>query len=212
MDVKTDSHQKMHRGIRNSNIELFRIISMLVIVAHHYVANSGVINEIVGITEPQLKDYFLLIWGWGGKTGINCFVLITGYFMCKSQITAEKFIKLLAEVEFYNILQHYYLCRVLPDRIHDIRMESFFGWNHPVQIDLGWLYAVFPAVLSSDPVFEQAYFCPDGKGTPTAAGMVSDSLHIDPIAGWLDGFQLYHMVQCDLSCGSISPVVSQELV
>ena len=91
-------------------------------------------------------------------------------------------------------------------------MESFFGWDHPVQIDLGWLYAVFPAVLSSDPVFEQAYFCPDGKGTPTAAGMVSGSLHIDPIAGWLDGFQLYHMVQCDLSCGSISPVVSKELV
>lgn len=110
MDVKTDSHQKMHRGIRNSNIELFRIISMLVIVAHHYVANSGVINEIVGITEPQLKDYFLLIWGWGGKTGINCFVLITGYFMCKSQITAEKFIKLLAEVEFYNIIIYAVFC------------------------------------------------------------------------------------------------------
>ena len=83
---------------------------MLVIVAHHYVANSGVINEIVGITEPQLKDYFLLIWGWGGKTGINCFVLITGYFMCKSQITAEKFIKLLAEVEFYNIIIYAVFC------------------------------------------------------------------------------------------------------
>lgn len=46
MDVKIDSHQKMHGGVRSSNIELFRIISMLVIVAHHYVANSGVINEI----------------------------------------------------------------------------------------------------------------------------------------------------------------------
>ena len=34
MDVKTDSHQKMLRGIRNSNIELFRIISMLVISNH----------------------------------------------------------------------------------------------------------------------------------------------------------------------------------
>ena len=91
-------------------------------------------------------------------------------------------------------------------------MENFFGWDHPVQIDLGWLYAVFPAVLSSDPVFEQAYFCPDGKGTPTAAGMVSGGLHIDPIAGWLDGFQLYHMVQCDLSCGSVSPLISKGLV
>ena len=83
MDVKIGSHQKMHGEVRSSNIELFRIISMLAIVAHHYVANSGVINEIVGITEPQLKDYFLLIWGWGGKTGINCFVL-TLAILCAS--------------------------------------------------------------------------------------------------------------------------------
>ena len=39
-----------------------------------------------------------------GKTGINCFVLITGYFMCKSQITLRKFLKLLLQIEFYNIL------------------------------------------------------------------------------------------------------------
>lgn len=208
MDVKTDSHQKMHRGIRNSNIELFRIISMLVIVAHHYVANSGVINEIVGITEPQLKDYFLLIWGWGGKTGINCFVLITGYFMCKSQITAEKFIKLLAEVEFYNIIIYAVFCltgyttfawKAFLDRI--ILFKSISDGFTPCFL---LFYLLIP--------FEQAYFCPDGKGTPTAAGMVSGSLHIDPIAGWLDGFQLYHMVQCDLSCGSVSPLVSKGLV
>lgn len=41
-----------------------------------------------------------------GKTGINCFVLITGYFMCKSEITLRKFLKLLLEIEFYNILIH----------------------------------------------------------------------------------------------------------
>lgn len=39
----------------------------------------------------------------GGKTGINCFVLITGYFMCKSQISLKKFLKILLEVEFYTI-------------------------------------------------------------------------------------------------------------
>ena len=97
-------------GVRSSNIELFRIVSMLVIVAHHYVVNSGLQETIVGSTTPQFKDYFLLLWGWGGKTGINCFVLITGYFMCKSQITAKKFIKLLAEVEFYNIVIYAVFC------------------------------------------------------------------------------------------------------
>ena len=38
-----------------------------------------------------------------GKTGINCFVMITGYFMCTSQITLQKFLKLVLEILFYNL-------------------------------------------------------------------------------------------------------------
>lgn len=92
------------RGVRNSNIELFRIISMLIIVAHHYVVNSGLLDCVNAQSFLGLKDYFLLLFGWGGKTAINCFVLITGYFMCTSNITKKKFFKLLGEVYFYKIV------------------------------------------------------------------------------------------------------------
>lgn len=70
-------------SIRESGIELFRIITMLVIVAHHYVVNSGVIQEVYDSPTLSSNYIFMLLFGWGGKTGINCFVLITGYFMCK---------------------------------------------------------------------------------------------------------------------------------
>lgn len=106
---KTVTAQKIGGG-RSSNIELFRILSMLVIVAHHYVVNSGVMDLIVGKHSAQFKDLFLMVFGWGGKTGINCFVLITGYFMCRSRITVKKFVKLLAEVEFYNIVIYMIFC------------------------------------------------------------------------------------------------------
>lgn len=33
---------------RDSNLELFRIITMLLIVAHHYVVNSGLMEVIRG--------------------------------------------------------------------------------------------------------------------------------------------------------------------
>lgn len=56
------------------------------------------------MSKPSI---FLYLMGMWGKTGINCFVLITGYFMCKSHITARKFLKLLLEVEFYNILIYF---------------------------------------------------------------------------------------------------------
>ena len=98
--VKTD---KFRGGVRSSNIELFRILSMLMIVAHHYVVNSGLMSCIDAQNVLHFQDYFLLLFGWGGKTGINCFVLITGYFMCTSAITKKKFFKLLGERYFYAV-------------------------------------------------------------------------------------------------------------
>lgn len=90
--------------VRDSGIELFRIISMLVIVAHHYVVNSGISTAIYNSASLSVNYIFLLLFGWGGKTGINCFVLITGYFMCKSNITLKKFLKLLLWIYLYRIL------------------------------------------------------------------------------------------------------------
>jgi len=81
---------------------------MLLIVAHHYVVNSGMISAegpfYQSAYSGELKSLFVLLFGAWGKTGINCFVLITGYFMCKSQITLKKFMKLLFEIMFYRIV------------------------------------------------------------------------------------------------------------
>ena len=41
-----DKIQKINVNKRDSSIELFRIITMLMIVAHHYVGNSGIMQEI----------------------------------------------------------------------------------------------------------------------------------------------------------------------
>lgn len=91
---------------RQSNLELFRIITMFFIVAHHYVVNSGLtlIDGPIYANPISVKSIFLLLFGAFGKIGINCFVFITGYFMCKSQITLKKFLKLLFEVMFYRIV------------------------------------------------------------------------------------------------------------
>lgn len=88
---------------RYSNIELYRIIVMLLIVMHHYVVNSGLFDEMFK-TPTAPESIFLYMFGMWGKTGIDCFVLITGYFMCKSSISLHKFVKLLLQVELYNIL------------------------------------------------------------------------------------------------------------
>ena len=82
---------------RDSNLELYRIITMLLIIAHHFVVNSGVMDKAYE-APLSANSIFLFLFGAWGKTGINCFIMITGYFMCKSRITLEKYVRLLSEI------------------------------------------------------------------------------------------------------------------
>lgn len=74
---------------------------MLCIVAHHYVVHRGCSSSV---NIDSLHSAFLGILGMWGKTGINCFLMITGYFMCKSEITIKKFFKLCQQILTYRIL------------------------------------------------------------------------------------------------------------
>ena len=49
---------------RNSNIELFRIITMLVIIAHHYVVNSGIADILFSNSSMSQKYILFNIWMW----------------------------------------------------------------------------------------------------------------------------------------------------
>ena len=91
---------------RSSNLELYRIICMLMIVAHHFVVNSGLNSDCGPIhsNSGSANSLFLSLFGAWGKTGINCFLMITGYFMCTSKITLRKFIKLMAQIYLYKML------------------------------------------------------------------------------------------------------------
>lgn len=91
---------------RSSNLELYRIVCMLLIIAHHFVVNSGLtaVDGVMSNNPTDIKTLFLWTFGMWGKTGINCFLLITGYFMCKSEITIKKFVKLLLQIYFYKFI------------------------------------------------------------------------------------------------------------
>lgn len=84
---------------RNSNLEILRMISMFIIILHHFAMNSPVqIQE--QISNKNVIDCMFI----GGKIGVNCFVLISAYFLCTSKVTIKKVVVLLGELWFYNWL------------------------------------------------------------------------------------------------------------
>lgn len=65
---------------------------MFLIVVSHY-TNIGVQPWTLGIVNPVYSSLPI-----GGTLGVNCFVLITGYFMINSSITFNKITRLLYQV------------------------------------------------------------------------------------------------------------------
>lgn len=104
LNCRDGDGNKPSSKVRNSNLELYRIIVMLLIVASHYVNNSNLMdaNGALRANPLAIKSLVLTICGMWGKTGINCFVLITGYFMCTSNISIKKYFRLLFEIYFYR--------------------------------------------------------------------------------------------------------------
>ena len=88
---------------RNSNIELLRIIMILLIIAHHYVVNSG-LTDLYDYNHVSMRMAFFQLFGMWGKTVINVFTLITGYFMIKSNISVRKILKLYIIIKFWQFV------------------------------------------------------------------------------------------------------------
>lgn len=84
---------------RDTNIELLRIISILLIICFHYVYKSQFEYQVLNIHTLSVKTFWLF-----GELGVNLFILITGYYLINSKFSFKKFILLVFEVLFYNIL------------------------------------------------------------------------------------------------------------
>lgn len=81
---------------REGNIELLRVVCMLLILAHHMVYHSAAMQT--GNQTNRVIARFLFA---GGMTGVNCFVMITGYFL--APFRAKRFLSILLETLFYSL-------------------------------------------------------------------------------------------------------------
>lgn len=142
----------LHEGMRSSNIELLRVIAMLAIVAHHYVVNSTV-WQLFDHVHPTVNSIFLQLWGMWGKPAINVFILITGYFMCQSRLTAKRYLKILLQIIFYSWVMWFVLVASGYEHFSlDGAVKRFFCYGILTRQDNGfvpafmWMYLLIPAL------------------------------------------------------------------
>lgn len=85
---------------RNSNLEILRIISIVMIVMHHYAIYSGFEFENTITANRVIVNFFQMF----GKVGVCLFIIISGYFYDKSKFKLKKLVKLLLQIFIYAII------------------------------------------------------------------------------------------------------------
>lgn len=132
--------------VRDSNMELLRIVAMFFILCHHFICNSlySFQEEIQNGLTAEYATYSLLEGLF--YVGVNCFLLISGYYGIK--LRARKIWTMYLQLGFYG--GTCYLFEVLlyhKPITHTLLTKSLLIFSHPCW----WFVAYFLLLMFLSP-------------------------------------------------------------
>jgi surface polysaccharide O-acyltransferase-like enzyme len=90
---------------RNSNLELLRIVSMIMIVGLHYFNGIMGGGALAHLTTADYNYYITYFFESMFVVSVGCYVLITGYFQIEKKfITFSKVLEIFIQVMFYSLV------------------------------------------------------------------------------------------------------------
>lgn len=137
-----------------ANIELLRILSMMMVVMLHYLGKGELLPATTGAMD--LKGY--VAWGMESLciVAVNLYMLISGYFLVESGFKLHRIIELWCQVLFYTILVPLVLIAlgVLPAGIFNI--YHILQTVLPVQMEHYWFVTAYFIMYLLSPVLSTA--------------------------------------------------------
>ncbi|MGN1337397.1 MAG: acyltransferase [Candidatus Coprovivens sp.] len=133
---------------RNSNIEIIRIISMVMIVVSHWTVHSGILQ----IDTNLLFNKILISNTVLGNIGVILFFLISGYFGYKKsdsiKINVKKILKIVLQVIFYSVFL-YFICTFYDKNI--LCLTNIIKAFMPITFKEYWYVTVYIVLLLLSP-------------------------------------------------------------
>ncbi|HFI0563768.1 TPA: acyltransferase family protein [Streptococcus suis] len=144
--VQEDIILKNKESGRQSNIELLRIISMLMIVSHHFSVHGGFEFTAQDIT---INRFWLLFLAMGGKIGVNLFVFITGYFLSTNMnLNLKKILKMWLQIFSYSVSMLIVICFIEGSKLS---IKEGLAFLFPITFSLWWFASAYLFLLLFSP-------------------------------------------------------------
>ena len=137
-------------GARQANLDALRIVAMLMIVTLHFLGHGGVLTYAIFMSRSYVFAYFA-----EGVccVAVNCYVLISGYFLVDSSFRAKKLLTLEAQVLFYSA--GIYLILLLAGLVSFSPLEALRAFT-PTLSGQYWFFTVYIGLYILSPFLNAA--------------------------------------------------------
>lgn len=112
---------------RDSNIELLRIICIVLLIAHHLAIHGGLVISCDGGSRLFAKAFFPV-----GKIAFDTFLAISTWFMVEASFKPKKFISMWLQVLFYNVVFTIATIMIRYERLSYGGMRALVGSFFPI--------------------------------------------------------------------------------
>ncbi len=126
---------------RQANFELLRIVAMLMIIVLHYVNKSELF--LLYTQEQTAVNYatdFIVAFC---IVAVNCYVLLSGYFLVESVWKPGRVVSLVAQILFYSLLIPVVLICIGVVSPGDLSIYDWLGFALPIETEHYWFATAY---------------------------------------------------------------------
>lgn len=126
----------MEKKARKTGLDILKIFSMIFVIIYHI--------TLYGVDLVNIQQYSMPYWMITGLkcvsiVSVNCFILVTGYFLSKSHVNYKKLIGLWIQVEMYSVGVYLFLC-MLPGTGIDFQVKILLKQMLPILTNQYWFF------------------------------------------------------------------------
>jgi surface polysaccharide O-acyltransferase-like enzyme len=126
------------KKVRQTNLELLRILAMFMVIILHYLGKGGFLTAIAVQSQP-----LYLVLETLSIVAVNLYVLISGYFSVETEFSLIKLIRLWAQILFYSLLIPMVLSMTGILSLGERTLYDYLFYIFPVTMEHYWFATTF---------------------------------------------------------------------
>ncbi len=128
---------------RQANFELLRIVAMFMIISLHYLVKGGVATPFPFVVKENPAGVLAWLIEAFCIVAVNCYVLISGYFLVESAWKPGRAVSLVLQVLFYSLLIPALLLLAGVVSARDLDMYDWIGFGFPFGTEHYWFATAY---------------------------------------------------------------------